>query len=254
MSSPISTAAELSFSARPAAGRCWRVVEAQHQVSTIKLTDNAAEQTLLERLIENTKPSIPPECSHLDFLLFTPFRYGPYPRGSRFRRAGFTPGVFYASEAPQTAIAEACFYRLLFFHESPDTPWPGDAGEYTAFACEYATRRAVDLTQPPFEDRRAAWTQPVDYAACQDLADLARADNVDVIRYESVRDPDRRANVALFTCKAFVSPEPVARQTWRILLSDNGARAHCEMPRQSLDFDRAAFAADPRIAAMRWAR
>jgi hypothetical protein len=230
------------------------VVEAQHQISTMKLTDNAAEQALLERLIETTKPAIPPECGHLDCLLFTPFRYGPYPRGSRFRRAGFTPGVFYASEAPEAAIAEACFHRLLFFHESPDTPWPGDAGEYTAFACEYETGRAVDLTHPPFEDRRSAWTHPTDYAACQQLADLARAHDVDVIRYESVRDPGRHANIALLTCSAFTSPEPVARLTWRILLSNNGARARCEMPRQSLDFDRAAFAADPRVASMRWER
>lgn len=138
MSSPISTAAELSSSAQPAAGRCWRIVEAQHQISTMKLTDNAAEQKLLEHLLESTKPPIPPECGDLHFLLFTPFRYGPYPRGSRFRRAGFTRGVFYGAEAPETAIAEVCFYRLLFFHESPDTPWPSDAGEYTAFACDFS--------------------------------------------------------------------------------------------------------------------
>jgi hypothetical protein len=220
----------------------------------MKLTDNVAEQALLERLIESTKPSIPPECSHLDFLLFTPFRYAPYPLGSRFRRAGLTPGVFYASEAPETAIAEACFYRLLFFHESPDTPWPGNAGEYTAFACDYATARSIDLTRPPFDNRREAWTHPIDYAACQELADLVQANDVDAIRYESVRDPSHRANLALLTCRVFASPEPVERLTWRILLSEVGARARCEMPRQSLDFDRAAFAADPRIAAMRWDR
>lgn len=220
----------------------------------MKLTDNAAEQALLERLIEDSKPPIPPECRHLDFLLFTPFRYAPYPQGSRFRRAGLTPGVFYASEAPDTAIAEVCFYRLLFFSESPDTPWPGNAGEYTAFACEYAAALAIDLTRSPFLNRHAAWTDPIDYAACQELADLARAADVDVIRYESVRDPDHRANIALLTCTAFAAPEPVARLTWRILLGDNGARAQCEMPRQSLDFGRAAFAGDPRIASMQWDR
>ena len=220
----------------------------------MKLTDNAAEQALLERLIEDSKPPVPPECRHLDFLLFTPFRYTPYPQGSRFRRAGLTPGVFYASETPDTAIAEVCFYRLLFFSESPDTLWPGNAGEYTAFACVYATARAIDLTRPPFDNRHAAWTDPIDRAACQELADLARAASVDAIRYESVRDPDHRANIALLTCTALVSPEPVARLTWRILLNDNGARAHCEMPRQSLDFDRAAFAGDPRISSMQWDR
>ena len=82
MSLTISTREELSSNCRHASGRSWRVVEAQHRVSTVKLTDTAAEQMLLENLIEGTKPNIPSECKHLDFLLATPFRYGaPYPNG-----------------------------------------------------------------------------------------------------------------------------------------------------------------------------
>jgi hypothetical protein len=230
------------------------VVEAQHHISTMKLTDNAAEQALLEQLIESTKPAIPPECRHLDFLLFTPFRYAPYPHDSRFRRPGFTPGVFYASETPETALAEACFHRLLFFYESPDTPWPSNAGEYTAFACNYAGGRAIDLTERPFADRAAIWTHPTDYEGCQQLAELARAEHIDVIRYQSVRDPKGGANIALLTCRAFASAEPIERQSWRILLGSSGARPRCELPRQVLEFDRQAFAKDPRIAAMRWDR
>ena len=140
MSSTISTRDELSSNRKKASGRCWRVVEAQNQISTTKLTDTSAEQHALELLIEETKPPVPAESRHLNFLLSTPFRYGAaYPRGSRFRRAGFTPGVFYASERVETAIAELCFFRLLFFSESPDTKWPANAGEYTAFATKYAT-------------------------------------------------------------------------------------------------------------------
>ena len=95
MSSPISTRAELLSNSRAATGTCWRVVEAQNQISTAKLTDSADEQHVLELLIEEAKPPVPPECQHLNFLLFTPFRYGaPYPRGSRFMRTGFTTGVY----------------------------------------------------------------------------------------------------------------------------------------------------------------
>jgi hypothetical protein len=54
----------------------------------MKLTDNAAEQALLERLIEDSKPPIPLECRHLDFLLFTPFRYAPYPQGVAVQARG----------------------------------------------------------------------------------------------------------------------------------------------------------------------
>ena len=114
----------LRSAAAPFAGRCWRLVEAQHRVSTLKLTDTLAEQALLEQLIDETKPPLPPECRHLDYLLAAPFRYGPYPEGSRFRRAGRTPGVFYASQTPATAVAETAFHRLLFFADSPATPWP----------------------------------------------------------------------------------------------------------------------------------
>ena len=66
----------------------WRVVEAQHQVSTRKLVDSAEEQALLEEMIDRVKP---PDLTHgrLHYLLFTPFRYPPLPHGSRFgtRRA-----------------------------------------------------------------------------------------------------------------------------------------------------------------------
>jgi hypothetical protein len=103
MSSRTWTPAALSSEPRAASGRCWRLVEAQHLVSTARLTNTGAEQERLEHLIEQSKPMIPPECRNLHFLLATPFRYGaPYPRGSRFRRAALTPGVFYASALAQS--------------------------------------------------------------------------------------------------------------------------------------------------------
>ena len=255
MSSAISTREELLSSSRWAAGRSWRAVEAQNIISTVKLTDNREEQELLENLIEASKPNVPPECQHLSFLLSTPFRYGaPYPKGSRFRKAGRTPGVFYSSENVDTAIAELCFHRLLFFAESPKTKWPTDAGEFTAFAVEYETPRSIDLTRPPFDDRTTAWMHPTRYEKCQELAELARGAGIEVIRYASIRDPRHKLNTALLTCRAFARAESVERQTWRILLGSNGARALCEMPREMIDFDRKAFSNDPRIAAMGWDR
>ena len=107
MSSATWTPAALSRERRRLAGSCWRIVESQSRVSTMKLVDTSDEQEALEWLLDRTKPPVPSECRHLDYLLFTPFRYGaPYPHGSRLRRAGFTAGVFYASETPTTAVAE----------------------------------------------------------------------------------------------------------------------------------------------------
>ena len=186
MSSPTWTPAALSSEAVPLAKKCWRLVEAQHVVSTLKLVDTLDEQALLENLIEETKPQIPVECRHLHYLLATPFRYGSvYPHGSRFRRAGRTPGVYYAAETMATAVAEMAFYRLLFFAESPETPWPTDAAEYTAFAATVATGRAIDLTRPPLDRDEASWTHRTDYEACQALAERAREAGLEAIRYRS---------------------------------------------------------------------
>lgn len=255
MSSITWTPAALSSSAQFLAGRCWRAVEAQHHVSTAKLTDTGAEQLRLEELLEDSKPAVPEECRHLHFLLSTPFRYGaPYPHGSRFRRAGLTAGVFYASQLVETAMAELAFHRMLFFAESPSTPWPANAGEYTIFAVDYATGRAIDLTVAPFKSHHARWTHPTDYAACQNLADSAHAAGVEVLKYHSARDPAGGGNLALLSCRAFAGTEAIGRQTWRIHLSPSGARAICEFPKLGLDFDRAAFASDPRIAGMNWDR
>jgi len=234
---------------------CWRLVEAQHHVSTLKLVDSIAEQGLLEDLIEATKPPLPPECRDLHYLLSTPFRYGAvYPTGSRFRRAGMSEGVFYASETPQTAVAETAFYRLLFFAESPNTPWPVNPAEYTAFSANYVTKKAIDLTKGKYGAERAKWIHLADYSHCQALADSARATKIEVIRYVSVRDPGHRMNLALLTCRAFARPKPIDQQTWHIRLSDAGAQAICESPKSGITFDRKTFAADPRIVKLHWVR
>src|SRR5450631_3271369 len=198
MSSSTWTPAALPSNARPLAGICWRLVEAQHHVSTLKLLDSVDEQNLLEDLIEATKPPLPPECRDLHYLLSTPFRYGAaYPMGSRFRRAGMTEGVFYASETPQTAVAEMAFHRLLFFAESPSTPWPPNPAEYSAFSAEYATTKAIDLTKGKYNTNRALWTHATDYSHCQAFADAARAAKIEMIRYASIRDPAVGTNFAL---------------------------------------------------------
>lgn len=255
MSSPILTPDALRSEARPFEGAAWRLVEAQHRVSTLKLVDTLREQDVLESILDETKPPVPPECRHLDYLLSTPFRYRPYPNGSRFRRAGVTPGVWYGAERPETAAAEMVFYRLfLFYAESPETPFPDDAAEYTAFSVDLSSPVALDLTAGALAQDAAHWRHPTDYEPCQSLADAAREIGVEVIRYASVRDPERGANVAVLTCRAFANPAPVERQTWRIRISRTGAQAVREHPRLGVEFPPDTFADDPRIAGMIWDR
>lgn len=251
MSLPIWTPDALRSEAAPRSGSAWRLVEAQHRVSTMKLVDTLDEQQLLEEELERTKPPGPPECRHLHYLLSTPFRYGRYPGNSRFRREGYSPGVYYAAEAPETAVAETVFYRLLFFAESPATPWPRNPLEFTGFCARFAAGTALDLTTAPLSRDAARWTDLADYSACLALADAAREAGVDAIRYRSVRDPQGRANLALLACTAFAEAQPSGFTTWRIALSAHGAIALCDWPERRLGFSPGDFAADPRLRGLR---
>jgi len=249
MSSITWTPGALASESRSLGGRGWRIVEAQHRISTLKLTDTLEEQALLEAVLEHTKPPMPSECAGLDYLLAAPFRYGAeYPKGSRFRRAGHTPGVFYCSQTSETAIAETAFHRLLFYAESPSIAPPHQAAEFTAFAAQLATESAIDLARPPFDSDAAKWMSPDEYSACQELADIARQANIDVVAYRSVRDSQHRHNLAVLHCRVFAKPAPVARQTWHLAIGTDRLRAICEMPSMRLEFPIEAFAGDPRLA------
>lgn len=244
---PISTHA-VPLSDRDYRGRAWRVVEAQHKVSTLKLVDNGREQALLEDILEDSKPPLPQDCAGLHYLLATPFRYRPYPHGSRFRRAGLTEGVFYAAEGIETALSEMAFYRLLFFAESPATPLPANAADLTGFGVMVATRHLVDLTSAPLSKDVALWTDPVDYAACQALADRARAEGAGIIRYRSVRDPDGKANLAVLTCASFAESKPSRFESWKLYIGRDSVTALRDFPARRLEFSRVGFTADPRLA------
>jgi hypothetical protein len=212
------------------------MVEGQHVVSTLRLVDSLEEQDVLEAVLEATKPKVPPECRHLHYLMFSPFRYGLYPYDSRFRRKGRTPGVFYAAEASETAAAETVWYRMRFFAASPGTPLPLRAAQYSAIACAVAAPLAVDLIGGPLAAEAEKWTDPDDYSHCLALADRARGAGAEAIRYASVRHPDALPNVAVLTCRAFALPEPQKAETWRIALSFGRAVALREFPRARVEF------------------
>lgn len=242
------TAPELASEARSLSSEAWRVVESQSQVATMKLVDSLDEQAILEAELDRSKPAIPLSCVGLDYLLATPFRYAPYPSGSRFRRSRQRDGCFYCSEHVETAIAEAAFYHVAFFLASPGTPFPVNPQERTAFQIPIRTTRAVDLTVPPFAQHHKTWTDPIDYAHCQAFADKARDAGIEAICYESVRDPAHGANLALLSPKTFASRAPTSYETWRLLLRRDRVDVVREMPKFSTSFRFSTWAAiDPRI-------
>ena len=59
----------LRKAARRIGAKPWRVVEAQHRASTMRLVDTLAEQRALEDLLEAGKPPLPAEAAQLHYLL-----------------------------------------------------------------------------------------------------------------------------------------------------------------------------------------
>jgi hypothetical protein len=203
----------LASEARPYAQLLWRVVEAQHTASTMRLVDSLEEQGTLEAILEASKPALPQSVRALHYLLSTPFRYRPH-AGSRFRGA-FEAGVWYGAEQLRTALAEKSYWRLRFLLDSPGTPDLKPV-PHTAFRAQVRARAALDLTREPFVKQRAAWTSPVSYAATQALATAARAAGIGLIRYESARDPQQGACGAVLEPAVFGRTRPRGQQSWFI--------------------------------------
>ena len=242
------TAEELLSKKINAQGICWRLVEAQNKVSTLKLVDTLAEQTLLEEIIEKTKPPFPPELAHYHYLLQAPYKYKPYKTGSRFRRQDQEQGVLYASERVETAVAETAFYKALFFEESPDTPVPVNSSEHTAFSINYKTDNGLDLTKPPFDVNESRWGDLINYEACQKMADTCREASIELIRSFSVRCLYRGVNISLISWKALQSKKPESLQTWKLTMKKDEIIAVCEFPKKEISFPRSHFEKDPRIS------
>ncbi|HEY8607527.1 MAG TPA: RES family NAD+ phosphorylase [Noviherbaspirillum sp.] len=188
----------------------WRAVEAQHKAATMLLADSLEEQHLLEQILEDSKPPLPPEARGLHWLLFTPFRYPPLPRGSRFRSPG-DPGVFYGADQQRTACAELGYWRWRFLMESELDAL--DPFQQTLFQARLKGR-CIDLRRPPYDSRREQWTDRADYSHCQTFAREAREQGVQVIRYQSVRDPQAGACAAVLSPAAFAQPAPIRSETW----------------------------------------
>lgn len=180
------------------------------------LVDTLSEQALLERLLEESKPPLAQGQDMLHWLLFTPFRYPPLPNGSRFRGAA-DPGVFYGADAIRTACAELGYWRWRLLMDSPDMVGI-DPMQQTLFKTP-VRGATIDLTQPPLSNQHEQWTDPNDYSSCQQLARKARDAGVQMIRYQSVRDPDHGSCTAVLGHSAFAANSPTQSQTWTLAVS-----------------------------------
>jgi hypothetical protein len=219
----------------------WRVVEAQHVISTRKLCDSDEEQRLLEEMLEKSKPPLPPEAKRLHYLLATSFRYPPLRNGSRFGTR-LEPGIWYGAREQRTVFAEAAYYRLVFL-EGTKAAIPRLSVDLTAFRAAIKTARGVDLTRPPFAAHQAKISSRSNYRTSQALGREMRAAGVEVFEFVSARDRDHGVNVGVFSPKAFSSARPLGLETWHAVATRDLVEVSRRdfFRRQSLSFPRGDF-------------
>ena len=221
----------------------WRVVEAQHLVSTRRLVDSVDEQAVLEDLLESSKPKLQ-AAPRLHYLLRTPFRYPPLRHGSRFSTREL-PSLWYGSVRPTTAFAETAYYRLLFLEGTRAKLEPLTA-ELSLFAAKISTSRGVDLCREPFDRHVERLASPNDYGATQQLGREMREDGVDAFRYPSARDRPAGVNVGLFNPSAFATARPERMESWHSHATREGVEFTRRDPLQpkQLRYERERFLVD----------
>lgn len=172
----------------------WRGVEAQHVVSTMRLVDTAQEQSLLEQMLEDSKPALPPTARPTHYLLSTPFRYSPA-HPSRFRPMN-AKGQWYGAQSIYGACAEIAYWRHRFILDSAGLQDQVLLTEHSFFQ-GVLEGPSIDLMEPPWVQARAQWTHGSDYSATHAVAAQARHRDVQWLAYESARAPGERCAVAL---------------------------------------------------------
>lgn len=234
MSSSIWTQCAGDSELRPLRLSPWRVVEAQHLVSTRKLVDSAEEQVLLEEMIDSAKP---PDMTggRIHYLLFTPFRYPPLSHGSRFG-GRHERGIWYGSVEIESAFAEVAYYRLLFI-EGSSANLGTITTALTAFTVLIKTLRGIDLTLPPFDKYRKAIASRDSYVQSQQLGTAMRNAGVEAFRYPSARTLGDGVNVGVLVPSVFGRSRPRLLETW-----------YCSASRGGVDFARGDYFTRARFA------
>jgi len=204
-------------------GEVLRLVESQEQVATNQLVSSLDRQALLEEMLEETKPPRRRGTERLHYLLATPFRYPPLRHGSRFGRRS-EPSLFYGALAERTVLAEAAYYRFLFWHGMASPPPRKLDTQHTLFAAAYRSRNALQLQHPPFDGHADALRHPADYRATQALGTAMRHAGIELFEFVSARDPEHGLNLALFTPAPLSGAEPTRQDPWLCQLTADHVR------------------------------
>ena len=175
----------------------------------MRLADSLEEQAALEAILEESKPPLPAGGAAAALPARHALSLPPAARLALSRRArGRASGT--APKSLRTALAEKSYWRLRFLLDSPGTP-DLKAVPHTAFRAAVRSRRGARSHARAVRararrlDHRARATQ-----GTQAFAAAARAAQIEIIRYESVRDPQHAACAAVLDPAAFGRGQPRA--------------------------------------------
>jgi hypothetical protein len=231
---------------QPIRGTLRRLVESQEQVATSRLVGSLDRQAVLEAMLESSKPPLRPGTERLHYLLATPFRYPPLRYGSRFGTRA-EPSLLYGALSVPTVLAEAAYYRFVFWHGMQVPPPAPLVTQHTLFTARYRTPRGVRLQAPPWDAERERLTDPARYTETQALGAAMRAAGVDAFEYPSARDSGRGVNVALFGPAALASTKPAALESWLAETSAERVRFLARSGPGVHEFPLATFLVDGRL-------
>jgi hypothetical protein len=168
----------------------YRIVEHQSKTYEYNATTTPERAQILESLINKTKPD--PYFAEWHDLIATQFRYPlpvlpPYQ--ARFRPPNSMTNVFYASEQIETSQHENAFHFLRFRLGLKKTK---KTGQRTLFSVKVISENLIDITENA--DIKKIM-DPNQYAASHEF--IVKHPSIQVIRYPSCRDPEKRHNVAV---------------------------------------------------------
>lgn len=221
-------------------------MESQEQVATTQLVSSLKHQALLEEMLEATKPPRRKGTEHLHYLLATPFRYPPLKHGSRFGQRS-EPSLFYGSLETRTVLAEAAYYRFVFWYGMATPPAKKLDTQHTLFEAHYKSGQGLRLQDAPFKEYAEQLVHPADYHATQALGAQMRAVGIEAFEFISARDPQKGINVALFSPRALASHTPVAQEPWLCELTADHVRFHSPHTKSFFDFPVELFHTDGRL-------
>jgi hypothetical protein len=198
--------------------KLYRMVENQEEIATTLITSNPAEQSILEELLEQSKPIQSNELSQRHYLIKTPFRYPPLRHGSRFG-APWEPSLFYGATKKQTVLAEVAYYRFRFLADMENAEAltrHNIQSNHSVFYISAHSNKAIQLTHSPFVEYRDEISATDSFTVSQKLGKSMREDGIELFSFYSARLADA-VNGAAFVHSAIKSSQPKDIEHWQCL-------------------------------------